>query len=102
MEMDDELGLSDQKQSLPESPRASRVRNFMREYHLSIVIGVGFAALAMLFVWTSLPSPYNPRYLLNRALKNPTFECKDGVYSFAATMQGACSGHGGVKRRYQK
>lgn len=75
-----------------------RLRQFLRHYHLSVVIGLGFTVLAILFVWTSLPSPYNPRYLINRALKDPSFVCRDDTYSFAATPQGACSGHGGIKR----
>lgn len=76
--------------------------DFIRTYNISVVIGLGFLLLIGAVMWTSLPAPYNPRYLLNRILKDPTFECADGVYSFAATTQGACSGHGGIKRRISK
>ena len=37
----------------------------------------------------------------NKAAKPPkgsTFECNDGTFSEAKTAQGACSGHGGVKK----
>ena len=31
--------------------------------------------------------------------KGSTFECNDGTYSDAKTAQGACSGHGGIKKK---
>lgn len=61
---------------------------------ISIIILV-FLVIAQLF----FPSPYNPRYLFKRAFYNPTFQCADGIYSFAVNSQGACSHHGGIKRR---
>ena len=100
--MNQSLNTENETNETPSAEKNQRVRQFLRQYHLSVVIGLGFAVMAILFIWTSLPSPYNPRYLINRAIKNPSFLCKDDTYSFAATSQGACSGHGGIKQYLPK
>lgn len=76
--------------------RKQRAINFIRRYNVSTVLSIGFGLIIGLLIWDMLPAPYSFHYLFNRITKNPSFECKDGVYSFAATTQGACSGHGGI------
>lgn len=64
-----------------------------------LLIVSGFALFLLMYMWSWMPAPYNPRYLVNRALFDPSFVCKDGVYSFAKTSNGACSGHNGILHR---
>ena len=82
--------------------KKKRFRRWWRRYHLSVVIGAGFLLMGFLYIGTSLPAPHNLVYQYKLATRDPNYQCKDGVYSFAATPQGACSGHGGiqVKMRY--
>lgn len=55
------------------------------------------AIIAFMLISSAFPAPYNLQYQVKRAFYNPTAVCKDGIYSFAATRAGSCSGHGGVQ-----
>ena len=48
---------------------------------------------------TPTPSPTLPSASLNHPA-NATGKCKDGIFSYAATHRGMCSGHGGVLEFY--
>jgi len=74
-----------------------RIRKFLRRYNVSITLAFGFLFLGGLYVWDSLPAPWNIRYRINLATKNASFVCRDATYSWAVEPQGACSGHGGIK-----
>jgi hypothetical protein len=57
-----------------------------------------YACIIIFVLSVFFPAPYSLRYLFNRIFFAPNYVCRDGVYSFARTSQGACSGHGGIKR----
>lgn len=82
---------------LTKTSKIELVRNFVTRNK----IAVGFGLLIGIYVWGSLPAPFSWHYLFKRAVYTPSFVCRDQTYSFAATGQGACSGHGGVQHRYQ-
>jgi len=76
-----------------------KLKQFLAANHIAVILVFGFIILFILLA--PFPAPYNVRYAFNRLTKNPTFVCKDGVYSFAVKRGGACSSHGGVKGRVQ-
>lgn len=79
---------------IPTIKARMKAYNFWRD---AVIIGL-LVLIVLCLTSMIFPAPYNARYIFNRIFFNPTFQCEDGVYSFAKTRQGACSGHGGVSR----
>lgn len=84
---------------MTEFPRKRKWLRRWKRFHLAFIVSACFLLFFSFYVWTELPPPYNFRYRFNLWTRDATFVCRDGLYSWSATPQGACSGHGGIRVR---
>lgn len=73
---------------------------FLRRNKIPLTIVICVVFLAALLLGLLLPSPYNFGYAIDRMTKQPTFQCGDGIYSWAPTPSGACSNHGAIAKKF--